>query len=371
LNNILPQRKRYDGGVILTALIILLAFGTVMVFSSSGIYASDKYKSIHYFLMKQVFWIGIGSIGLIFFKNIRYDKLRQIAKPLFILAVLSLFLVFVPHIGKSAGGAKRWISVAGFTFEPSELLKLAFIIYIADAIERKQEKIKLFVQGFLPFLFILGGVACVLLLQPDVGSIIMLVIILAIMLFVAGIRISHVLAVALPLVPLAYIVVMKASYRSKRIKSFLESPWADPQGIGFQMVQSFIAFGSGGIFGKGLGNGTQKLFYLPESHTDFIFAIVGEEMGLAGATGVLLFFGFIIWKGIEIATKLDDVFGKVLAVGITSWVGLQAFVNMAVVTGLLPTKGLTLPFISYGGSSLLVNMMAIGLLLNLAKQVKR
>ncbi len=159
MNNILPQRKRYDGGVILTALIILLAFGTVMVFSSSGIYASDKYKSIHYFLMKQVFWIGIGSIGLIFFKNIRYDKLRQIAKPLFILAVLSLFLVFVPHIGKSAGGAKRWISVAGFTFEPSELLKLAFIIYIADAIERKQEKIKLFVQGFLPFLFILGGVA--------------------------------------------------------------------------------------------------------------------------------------------------------------------------------------------------------------------
>lgn len=370
MKDLLPARKRHDGGVILTALIILLAFGMVMVFSSSGIYASDKYKSIHYFLMKQFFWIGIGSIGLIFFKNIKYEKLKQLAKPMFIIAVISLFLVFVPHLGKSAGGAKRWISVLGFTFEPSEFLKLAFIIYIAEAIERKHELIRDFARGFLPYLLILGGVAAVLLLQPDVGSILMLVFILSLMLFAGGVRLAHAMAVALPMIPVAYMVIMKASYRSRRIKAFLD-PWADPQGIGFQMVQSFIAFGSGGIFGKGLGNGTQKLFYLPESHTDFIFAIVGEEIGLIGATAVLLVFGFIIWKGIEIAIKLDDVFGKVLAVGITSWIGLQAFINMSVVTGLLPTKGLTLPFISYGGSSLLVNMMAIGLLLNLSKQVRR
>ncbi len=366
----MPQRKRYDGGVLLTALVILLAFGTVMVFSSSGIYASDKYKSIHYFLMKQVFWIGAGSLGLIFFKNIKYEKLKTLAKPFFIISVLSLFLVFVPHLGKAAGGAKRWVSLFGFTFEPSEILKLAFIIYIAEAIERKQELIRYFMRGFLPYVLILGCVAGVLILQPDVGSILMLTFVLALMLFVGGVRLSHVLAVALPLVPLACIVIMKASYRSRRIKAFLD-PWADPQGTGFQMVQSFIAFGSGGIFGKGLGNGTQKLFYLPEAHTDFIFAIVGEEMGLAGATAVLLVYSFIIWKGIEIALKLDDTFGKVLAVGITSWIGLQAFINMSVVTGLLPTKGLTLPFISYGGSSLLVNMMAVGLLLNLSKQVRR
>jgi len=363
-------RKRFDGGVILSAVVLLLAFGIIMVFSSSGIYANDKYKALHYFLMKQAFWIGVGSLGLIFFRNLKYEKLRELSKPLFILAVLSVFLVFVPHLGKYAGGARRWISLFGFTFEPSEFLKLAFILYVATAIEKKQEAIKTFAGGFLPFLIIFAVISGVLLLQPDMGSILMLLFVLGLMLFVGGIRLAHVLAISLPMIPLGYMLIMKASYRSKRIKAFLD-PWADPQGIGFQMVQSFIAFGSGGIFGKGLGNGTQKLFYLPEAHTDFIFAIVGEEAGLLGATAVLLVFGFIIWKGIDIAIRLDDVFGKVLATGITSWIGLQAFINMSVVTGLLPTKGLTLPFISYGGSSLLINMMAVGILLNLAKQVRR
>ncbi|MFH1074888.1 MAG: putative lipid II flippase FtsW [Candidatus Firestonebacteria bacterium] len=363
-------RKRYDGGVILSALVILLAFGIVMVFSSSGIYANDKYKTLHYFLMKQLFWIGVGSLGLIFFRNLKYEKLRELAKPLFILAVISVFLVFVPHLGKKVGGARRWIWLFGFTFEPSEFLKLAFILYVATAIERKQEIIRNFANGFMPFLIIFMCISGVMILQPDMGSIIMLLLVLGLMLFVGGVRLAHVLAVSLPMLPIGYMVIMKASYRSKRIKAFLD-PWSDPQGIGFQMVQSFIAFGSGGIFGKGLGNGTQKLFYLPEAHTDFIFAIVGEEVGLIGATAVLLVFGFIIWKGIDIAMRLEDIFGKVLAVGITSWIGLQAFINMSVVTGLVPTKGLTLPFISYGGSSLLINMMAVGILLNLAKQVRR
>ena len=363
-------RKRYDSGVIVTAVVLLLAFGIIMVFSSSGIYASDKYKTLHYFLMKQLFWIGVGSLGLMFFQNLKYEKLREMAKPLFIVAIISVFLVFVPHLGRKVGGARRWISLFGFTFEPSEFLKLAFILYVATAIERKQDVIKSFTHGFMPFLIIFVCIAGALILQPDMGSIIMLLVVLGVMLFVGGVRLKHVLAVALPLIPVGYMIIMKASYRSKRIKAFLD-PWADPQGIGFQMVQSFIAFGSGGIFGKGLGNGTQKLFYLPEAHTDFIFAIVGEEAGLIGATAVLLVFSFIIWKGIDIAIRLDDVFGKVLAVGVTSWIGLQAFINMSVVTGLVPTKGLTLPFISYGGSSLLINMMAVGVLLNLAKQVRR
>jgi len=365
-----PSRKRFDGGVILSALILLLAFGTVMVLSSSGIYANDKGQALHYYLMKQLFWIGVGSLGLIFFKNIKYEKLRELAKPLFIAAVISVFLVFVPHLGRKVGGARRWISLFGFTFEPSEFLKLAFILYVATAIERKQEVIKSFANGFVPFLVVFVCISGVLLLQPDMGSILMLLFVLGLMLFVGGVRLAHVLAVSLPMLPVGYMIIMRASYRSKRIKAFLD-PWADPQGIGFQIVQSFIAFGSGGIFGKGLGGGTQKLFYLPEAHTDFIFAIVGEEVGLIGSTAVLLIFGFIIWKGIDIAIRLEDVFGKVLAVGITSWIGLQAFINMSVVTGLVPTKGLTLPFISYGGSSLLINMMAVGILLNLAKQVRR
>jgi len=365
-------RKRYDSGAVLTALFLLLSIGIVMVLSSSGIYANDKYKTLHYFVMKQTFWVGMGFLGLIFFKNIKYEKLRVLAKPLFIIAVIAVFLVFVPHLGKKVGGARRWIYLFGFTFEPSEFLKLAFILYAATAIEKKQEVIRNFGSGVFPFLVIFGVIAVVLKLQPDMGSILMLAAVLGIMLFVGGVRLKHVLGVGLTLVPAVYFIIMKTAYTSRRVEAFL-NPWEHSQGKAFQIIQSFIAFGSGGIFGKGLGNGTQKLFYLPEAHTDFIFAIIGEEAGLMGATAVLLIFAFLIWKGIQIALRVDedDVFGKVLAVGIISWIGLQAFVNMSVVTGLVPTKGLTLPFISYGGSSLLVNMMAVGLLLNVAKQVRR
>lgn len=368
--DLITPRKKYDGGVILTALILLLAFGVVMVFSSSGIYSDYRYKNLYYLIMKQAFWIGTGSMGLIFFKNINMNKLREFATPFFIASLILVITVFVPYFGKSAGGARRWISLFGFTFEPSELLKLAFIIYVAAAIEKREKVMKAFMNGIAPFFFIFVIAAIVMILQPDLGSILMILFVLCIMLFAGGVNLYHAFAVGILLIPSAYLIIMKASYRSKRIQAFLD-PWAYSQGISYQIVQSFIAFGSGGLFGKGLGKGTQKLFYLPESHTDFIFAIVGEEAGLLGATGVLLVFGFIIWKGIDIALKLDETFDKMLAVGITSWIGLQAFINMSVVTGLLPTKGLTLPFISYGGSSLLVNMMAVGILLNLAKQVRR
>ena len=360
--------KKKQDVVILTLVMLLLFIGIVMVFSSSAIYAYDKYKSTYYFLKKQVFWIMLGSIMLILFKNYNYENLKKHSKIIFIISIIALLLVFVPYLGKASGGARRWIRIAAFTFEPSELVKLTFVTYLASAISRKQEYMRSFSKGLLPFLVIIGFVSVILYMQPDLGSILLIFILGMIMLFVGGVRVRHVLMVGLLSSPLIYYAIIKASYRLKRILAFWD-PWKDPQGIGFHIVQSFIAFGSGGLFGKGLGKSTQKLFYLPEAHTDFIFAIIGEELGLVGASIVLALFGFLIWKGINLSLEVEDEFGKLLAVGITSYIGLQAFINMSVVTGLLPTKGMTLPFISYGGSSMVINMIAIGILLNISSRL--
>ncbi|MFH1824721.1 MAG: putative lipid II flippase FtsW [Candidatus Firestonebacteria bacterium] len=353
-------------GLLITIVIVLLFVGVVMVFSSSAIYAYDKFGNSFYFLRKQIFWILLGSLGLIFFKNFNYEKFKDIARPLFLISIVILCLVFVPHIGKAGGGARRWIQIFGFNFEPSEFVKLAFIIYIAEAIFRKHEYMKSFIKGFLPYLVIMGIIFGILIIQPDLGSIFLIGILGIIMLFVGGVKLGHIFLFFLSSLPVAFIMIVSAGYRLKRIMAFLD-PWKDPRGVGFQIVQSFIAFGSGGFMGKGLGQGTQKLFYLPEAHTDFIFAIIAEELGLIGVTCILILFGLIIWKGINLALNTNEVFGKLLATGITSYIGLQAFMNMSVVTGLLPTKGMTLPFISYGGSSLIMNMIAIGILLNISK----
>lgn len=360
-------KKRQDV-MILILVALLLFMGIVMVYSSSAFFALDKYRSTYYFLKKQLFWILVGSLMLILFRNIKYEVLQKYSKFLFAAAIVLMFFVFIPHIGKASSGAKRWIYLFGFSFEPSELLKLAFIIYMADAISRKQEQMKSFAKGLLPFLIIIGVVSVILYLQPDLGAILLMFSLGMIMLFVGGVRLRHVLMSILISSPLIYVAIIKASYRAKRILAFLD-PWKDPQGVSFQIVQSFIAFGSGGLFGKGLGKSTQKLFYLPEAHTDFIFAIVGEELGLIGASVILALFAFLIWKGIGLSLEIEDNFGKLLVVGVISYIGLQAFINMSVVTGLLPTKGMTLPFISYGGSSLVINMIAIGILLNCSSRI--
>ena len=347
----------------------LLLVGIVMIFSSSSIFALDKYKSQFFFLKKQLFWLMAGSLVFIFCKNFAYENYRRLAKPLLIIGIVLLFLVFVPGLGKSVNGSRRWVDILSFRFQPSELMKLIFVIFLCDSVARKQEKIKEFMNGIVPYLVIMGFISLVLLLQPDMGSAVLICALGGIIVFTGGVKYGHLAGIVLAAVPLGMMIIMRAGYRQRRIMAFMD-PWKDPLHTGFQIVQSFIAFGSGGILGKGLGKGTQKLFYLPEAHTDFIYAIVGEELGLVGAMIVLALFALLIYKGIKTALETEDVFGKLLAVGITSYIGLQAFINMSVVMGLLPTKGMTLPFISYGGSSLIINMAAAGILMNIASRTK-
>ncbi|MEI7904384.1 MAG: putative lipid II flippase FtsW, partial [Candidatus Firestonebacteria bacterium] len=316
-----------------------------------------------------LFWLMAGSMLFLFCKDFAYENYKRLAKPLFIAGVVLLLLVFVPGLGKEVNGAKRWIGISFLTFQPSELMKLIFIIFFCDLVIRKQEKISEFMKGIVPYLCIIGAICVVLLFQKDLGAAMLICVLGGIIIFAAGVRIKHLLVLAIASVPFIVGLILMFPYRIRRILTFLD-PWKDPKDTGFQIVQSFIAFGSGGILGKGLGKGTQKLFYLPEAHTDFIYAIIGEELGLVGALAVLGLFALLVYKGIRIALETEDAFGKLLAVGLTAYIGLQAFGNMSVVLGLMPTKGMTLPFISYGGSSLVVNMAAAGILMNIASRTK-
>ena len=362
------KRTGFDGAL-MAVLFILVLSGVVMVFSSSALFADYKYHDSFYFIKKQLFWLSLGALAFIFCRKYPYENYRKYARLFLGIAVIMLALVFVPHIGKSVNGARRWIGISFFNIEPSEVLKLCFIVYMADSVAKKQALIQSFKTGMLPYLIIISFLSGMLLLQPDLGSAVMIALIGMSIFFVGGGRAAYVGGFVLAAVPAVYLLIVRSSYRSKRLLAYLD-PWADPTGKTFQIVQSFLAFGSGGILGKGLGKGVQKLLYLPEAHTDFIFAIIGEELGLIGATMLLGLFCFFVYKGIQTALKTEDLFGRLLALGLTGYIGLQAFFNMSVVLGMAPTKGMTLPFISYGGSSLIINLAAAGILMNIASRVK-
>jgi cell division protein FtsW len=265
-------------------------------------------------------------------------------------------------VGTVAGGARRWIRVAGFSFQPGELAKVAMVLYLARSLARKKEKVRSFTIGFLPHTIVAGALVLLVLLQPDFGTAVTIALLLFTLLFAAGARISWLVGSLIVAAPVAVHLVASSPYRMKRILAFLD-PWAHRQDIGYQVTESLMSVGSGGLFGLGLGAGKQKLFYLPEAHTDFIVAVIGEELGLMGIGLVLVLFALLVWRGVRAAFNAPDPFGAYLALGITSQVGLQAIVNMAVAFGLLPTKGLTLPFISYGGTSLVLTLAAAGVLL--------
>jgi cell division protein FtsW len=275
-------------------------------------------------------------------------------------------MVIFPGIARESGGAKRWLHIAGFNFQPSEFAKIALIIYLADFLNRKARNLKNFWHGFVPPMAVLGLVALLTLLQPDLGTSISFVVVVFCMLYVSGARLRHILFSTLAALPFLYILVFSVPYRRARILAFL-NPWLDPQGTGFQIIQSQIALGTGGLWGVGLGQSKQKLFYLPAAHTDFIFSIIGEELGLAGACAVVALFIFLLLNMAKIIYSVQDPFGKLICVGVTTLVAFSAVVNIGVSIGALPTKGLPLPFISYGGSSLIFHMMAIGLFLNVSK----
>ena len=351
---------------IFTIVAILVCVGIVMIYSASAIYAFSTMADSLYYLKRHLIYLAIG-IGLMFFAmSLDTNRLKDLSKPLMILSVLLLVLVLVPHIGKETSGARRWFSMGPVNFQPSELAKIALLVYIADMISRKKALVKSFIHGYVPAMLALGGTVGLILLEPDLGTAVTLSVITVMMLFISGTRISYITASVLASLPVLYVLLFRVPYRRKRLMIFL-NPWSDKRGTGFQIIQSFIALGSGGIFGVGLGMSRQKLFYLPASHTDFIFSIIGEELGFLGTASVVMLFILFTWEGMKIAFKAPGTFERLLSFGIVSLISLEAIINIGVTAGALPTKGLPLPFISYGGSGLIFHLMAVGLLLNISR----
>jgi len=337
-----------------------------MIYSSSGIYAMQILGDRLFFLKRHIFFICAGLISALGCMALDYRELRKVAKPLLLFAVFLLVLVLVPGIGKASYGAQRWFRFGPVYFQPSEMAKLCVLIYMADFLARKQQEVKSFRKGFLPVLLVLGVISLLILKQPDLGSMLLIFSVSMIMLFVAGAKLKYLWALILAGLPGFYFMVVKVPYRWRRIVAFL-NPWEDVHGAGFQLIQSQVAFGNGGFWGVGLGKSVQKLFYLPAAHTDFILSIIGEELGFLGAFLVIALFICFIWQGSRVAKRTQDLFGYYLSVGIVALIGLQAVINVGVSIGALPTKGLPLPFISYGGSSLVFNMISVALLLNVSR----
>ena len=355
---------RFDA-LLLCAVLALVSLGLVMVYSASAILAQDKLHDSLYFLKRQLIAAGLGVVGMAVVMQLGWRRLARLAYPLLIGAILLLVLVRIPGIGSAAGGAQRWIRLPGFSLQPAEVAKFAWVVYLAYSLAKKREKVATFSVGFAPHLALCGLLVGLCMLQPDFGSSVLLVFLLFTLLFAAGAKLSYLVGSVLLALPLGYAAIATSPYRMKRILAFLD-PWAHRHDVGYQVTESLMSIGSGGITGLGLGDGRQKLYFLPEAHTDFIFAIIGEDLGLIGVTLLVVLYAIVIWRGIRISLAAPETFGTYLGLGLTSIVAFQATVNMCVAMGLMPTKGLTLPFVSYGGSSLVVLMGAAGVLLSLS-----
>src|SRR3954452_15262388 len=358
-------RKLKSDKLLFTAMLLLVCASIVMVYSASAVIAMERYHQPNLFLFKQATWVLLGLAVMPIVMRIDYRNYRQPMVIWTALGVVAFALVGV-LFGPRINGARRWFGVAGVGVQPSELAKIAVIFFVAAILERRMERIDDLKYSLLPIAIVVGGVVGLVLLQPDLGTALSILIIAAAMVFAAGINYRYIVGLLLVSLPAAYIVLVSADYRRRRLTVFL-NPWEDPLGDGFQGIQSLIAVGTGGVFGRGLMAGVQKLFYLPYPETDFIYAVIGEELGLLGATIVLACFCVIAWRGLRTALRAPDRFGAFLALGLTAMVAFQAFFNISVVLGLLPTKGIPLPFVSAGGSSLLINMMGMAVLLNVSQ----
>ena len=347
---------------------ILTAIGVVMIYSASAIYAHDKMADTAYFLKRHLLYLAGGFVFGMAASSVNLARLRRHAKGILIAALVLLVLVLIPHVGSSTGGARRWFKFFGFSFQPSEYLKIALIFYMADFLDRKKNTLSDLRRTVIPALFILGACAGLVFLQPDLGTAVTVAFVVLILFFAAGFRIAHLATILLSGVPVLLAAMLAKPYRRKRLLAFFH-PWDDPRGVGYQIIQSFLALGSGGVFGVGLGQSQQKLFYLPEAHTDFIFSIIGEELGFLGAGCVVLLFIVFIFAGMVIVFRSKNYFLQLLSLGLVSLIGLEAMINIGVSIGALPTKGLSLPFISYGGSALWANMVAVGILINISREI--
>jgi cell division protein FtsW len=352
---------------LLFAVLLLVGIGIVMVYSASSALALKKYGSSFHFLKKQALFSLIGMVVLVVFSHIPFRVYRSLTYPVLLTSLGLLVAVLVSGAGLSAGGSQRWMRLGPVTFQPVEAARLALVFYMAYSLSKKRDGLRQFRIGFVPHVLVLAVFAVLLMLQPDFGSVVIFSALVWVMMFVAGVPIRHLLSALLLMAPLAYYLMVGAAYRIRRLVSFLD-PWQYPDGEGYQIIHSLMAFGTGGLWGTGVGKGYQKLFYLPEPHTDFIFAVIGEELGFLGVVFILGLYGIVLWRGISIAFRCRDEFGMYMALGITTAIGLQVSINLGVALGLLPTKGLTLPFLSYGGTSLLLNMASIGILMNIGAQ---
>ncbi|MGD0585965.1 MAG: putative lipid II flippase FtsW [Oryzomonas sp.] len=357
----------YDLVIMLMA-IALTCFGVVMVYSASSVMAAKRFHDGFFFLKRQGLFALVGFGIMLLVMRVDYHTWKRVAVPGLLLCLVLLCLVLIPGIGGKAGGSSRWIKLPGFSLQPSEMAKLALIMYMAYSLDKKQDKVKSLTAGFIPYMIVLMFLIGFLVLQPDLGGALTLAFVAMVMLFAAGTRLMYIFSMLLLSLPFL-MYKLSRGYHKGRMEAFL-NPWSDPEGKGFQIIQSWLALGTGGVFGQGLGEGKQKLFYLPEAHTDFILSVVGEELGFLGVVVIIGMFFLLVQRAMRIAVAAPDTFGRFLALGIAVLFGIEATVNMGVVTGLLPTKGLALPFISYGGSSLLISLFAVGILLNISSGLK-
>ncbi len=358
-------RKLSSDKWLFLATLALICTSVVMVYSASALVALERNGQQYYFVTRQIMWACLGVAMLSIVMRIDYRLYRNDKLIWALLGVVALLLVgvlFRPPINN----ARRWVGLGGFGMQPAELAKLAAIFFTALILERRRTRINELGYALLPIGVVVGSLVGLILLEPDFGTSVSLLAVVGVMIFAAGFSYRYLLGALLLALPALYVILMQADYRRRRLLTFMD-PWADPLGDGFQIIQSLIAVGTGGVFGKGLMNGVQKLFYLPEPHTDFIYAVISEETGLIGATLVLLCFCVIGWRGMRAAVKAPDSFGAFLAIGITMMLVLQAFVNISVVLGLMPTKGIPLPLVSNGGSSMLINLLGVGVLLNISQ----
>jgi cell division protein FtsW len=358
--------KKLSSDTTLFALTVaLLGLGLVMVWSASTAIAQEIHGNPYHFVIRQVVWACFGLVVMVAAMRLDYRKLRQPGVVYSTLGITTLFLIVVLFL-RPVNDTHRWIRIGELSLQPAELAKVAIVLYLAYHLERRGDRVNEFLTSVFPAALLLGWFAFLIFIQPDVGSATVLAGIGAVMLFLGGMRLRLFAAFGVLALPVLYHAVMAAAYRRDRIEAFL-NPWSDARGSGYQIIQSLIALGSGGVKGVGIMEGHQKLFYLPYPYSDFIFAVIGEELGLLGAAAVVAAFLLFLWRGVRAAWKAPDRFGMLLAAGLTLEIVLQAFVNVSVVLGLLPTKGIPLPFISAGGSSLVITLLSVGLVLNVSQ----
>jgi cell division protein FtsW len=364
LKSFVYVRRSGDPDLILFVVILTLTgIGIAMSYSASAVYSLKVFGDPYHFLKRQILWFAVSFVSMLVFKEIDYRNYLKFTKVLLLVSFILLALVFIPGLGHNAKGSARWLGIGPVAFQPSEFVKLFVVIFLAKVFSAEASD-HLF-QILIPII-IVAAIFLMVLLQPDFGTAIDILVVSVIILFVSGFPLTYIISLFVISIPMFYLIIYFVDYRKDRIVAFV-NPWAYRYGIGYHIIQAFIAIKKGGFLGVGLGNGTQKLSRLPEPHTDFIFAVIAEETGLVGTVLIVMLFAAVLWRGIEISAGAQDNFGRLLAVGLTLMVVVQAFINLGVVTGALPTTGIPMPFISYGGSSLLANMTAAGIVLNVSR----